>query len=616
MSRSSSAPPWGLRAVAVGAFGLLLAMLAAVALSPRAEAAFTTAKCAGPDIIGRGASFARDAHKVFNFNFKNNHCIGTPGFGDINVTYEPAGSGAGKSSMKVREEGGPRFGMSDEPPPPDEIAQMNAGTGSEPAETDVDPSDNGKIHVIPAAVGAVAPLVNFPNGCDPADLPEASKTSTTAALIRVRFTREQFEKVWGKDPAFDTWREVFPSLEDVAACKQPIIRVVRWDTSGTTYAFKDYLNSIDGAEGWLTTYIANEENRQWPGSVVGARADCAGNTGPGSQEDAIDQLTSGCGSGNDDLVAKLIEVDGSVGYSDISTARGEGLAVDPAGGDNDTYWTQVENAAGNFVEPTADPDGFRTDGENGANCQATEFVNVPTTTFEDWSKATGVTSQVGFGICTMTYGLVFDDSADVWGASSAEEAKARTVKDYWTNIVSPAGQAGLFANDYAPLPPSILPIAKAGVEAIDWNKGEGGGGGPVTPPPPPPPAIQPILTPPAVIAPPSSNFSVTKKAISSKTGQATVSVRLPGAGKLVLVGTAKNGKKNIQVGRVTLNANKAGTFKLTLKPSAAAKKLLSKKGKLKVNLKLTFTPKGGSAKASSSAVTLKLAKQGKKGKKK
>ena len=37
----------------------------------------------------------------------------------------------------------------------------------------------------------------------------------------------------------------------------------------------------------------------------------------------------------------------------------------------------------------------------------------------------------------MTYGLVFDDNSAVWGGSAGgEESKARTVKDYWENIVS------------------------------------------------------------------------------------------------------------------------------------------------------------------------------------
>ncbi len=55
---------------------------------------------------GAGASFAKDAHKVFNFNFKNAYCPGTPA---PYVTYEALGSGAGRHSMKVRNRT-PRFG--------------------------------------------------------------------------------------------------------------------------------------------------------------------------------------------------------------------------------------------------------------------------------------------------------------------------------------------------------------------------------------------------------------------------------------------------------------------------------------------------------------------------
>ncbi|MEX2105303.1 MAG: hypothetical protein WD810_00240 [Solirubrobacterales bacterium] len=592
----------------VGAVALLLSALAAVCLAPRADAAFTTGKCAGSDIVGRGASFARDAHNVFINNFQPIYCSGTAAL--AGVTYEALGSGAGRLSMKVRETGGPRFGMSDEPPTVAEVAQMNAGTGNEPAGTDTNEGDNGQIHVIPAAVGAVAPLVNFPDNCDVNLLPAGAKTAeqnldgdgTPDDVIRVRFTKSQFENVWAKSAASDEWDEVFPALEADADCSKPIIRVVRFDDSGTSFAFKDYLNSIDGAEGWLSLYGTGGKTREWPNAVLGARADCAGSpTGPGSQEDAIDQLTSGCSNGNGSLVAKLVATDGSVGYSDISTARSNSpsLAITPEGNDNDTYWTQIENGANTFTEPTSSPNGFRTDGPKGANCQATEFENLPASTLGDWSQATGVTSQVGYGICTLTYGLVFDDSADVWGGSPVEEAKARTVKDYWENIVSLPAQAALFPNDYAPLPAGILTIAKAGVESVEWQGGSGEEGIKN------PPVDTPKVTPP-VVTPPSNQFSLLKKAISSKTGQATISVKLPGAGKLVMVGTAKSGKKTIKVGQVVLNANKAGTFKLTLKPSGAAKKALKAKGSLKVALKLTFTPSGGSAKASNSAVTLKL----------
>ncbi|HEY5941563.1 MAG TPA: hypothetical protein VIT89_01720 [Solirubrobacterales bacterium] len=614
MSRTFTGPRWGLGTGVAGILALLLSALAALCLTTRADAAFTTGKCAGSDIVGRGASFARDAHNVFINNFQPIYCAGTPAL--AGVTYEALGSGAGRLSMKVREAGGPRFGMSDEPPTPAEVAQMNAGTGNEPAGTDANPADNGQIHVIPAAVGSVAPLVNFPDNCDVNLLPAGSKTaeqdldldSTPDDVIRVRFSKAQFEAVWAKDGAADEWDEAFPALAADADCDKPIIRVVRFDDSGTSYAFKDYLNTIDGGQGWLTTYVTgSNKTREWPGAVFGKRTDCPGEpNGPGSEADATDQLTSGCSNGNGSLVAKLVATDGSVGYSDVSTARSNSpsLAITPEGNDNDTYWTQVENGSNTFTEPTSSPNGFRTDGPRGANCQTTEFTGLPASTLGDWSKATGVTSDVGFGICTLTYGLVFDDSSDVWGSSPAEEAKARTVKDYWENIVSTPAQAALFPNDYAPLPASILAIAKAGATSIDWQKGEGGGGGEEEKPQPKT-QDPPVVTPP-VITPPSNAFSVTKKAISSKTGKATISLKLPGAGKVVMVGKAKNGKKTINVGKVTLNAAKAGTFNLTLSPSGAAKQVLNRTGSLKVNLTIAFTPTGGTTKSSNSAVTLKL----------
>lgn len=619
MSRSFDAPRWGLRAGVAGALALLLSALAALCPAPRADAAFTTGKCAGADIVGRGASFARDAHNVFINNFQPIYCAGTPAL--AGVTYEALGSGAGRLSMKVREAGGPRFGMSDEPPTPAEVAQMNAGTGSEPAEADLNPADNGNIHVVPAAVGAVAPLVNFPDNCDVELLPAGAKTAeqnldgdgTPDDVVRVRFTKAQFEAIWAKDASADNWTEVFPELATDSDCNKPVIRVVRFDDSGTSYAFKDYLNSIDGGQGWLTTYVnGSNKTREWPNAVFGTRSDCAGSpNGPGSQEDSIDQLTSGCSNGNGSLVAKLVATDGSVGYSDVSTARSNSpsLAIAPEANDNDTYWTQVENASDAFTEPTSSPNGFRTDGPKGANCQTTEFTGLPSSTFGDWSSATGVDSAVGYGICTMTYGLVFEDSSDVWGGSAAEEAKARTVKDYWENILSTPAQASLFPNDYAPLPANILAISRTGIASVDWQKGEGGGGEEEKPIGDPPVAKPVGSSPPPVVLPPSNAFSVTRKAISSKTGKATISLKLPGAGKVVLVGKAKNGKKSINVGKVTLDAAKAGTFNLTLTPSGAAKQVLKQKGSLKVTLAITFTPTGGSAKATNSAVTLKLKKK-------
>ena len=52
---------------------------------------------------------------------------------------------------------------------------------------DSDPSNDGLIHVVPAAVGAVAPLVNFPDGCDVGLLDAASRTTRRSLDARQRF---------------------------------------------------------------------------------------------------------------------------------------------------------------------------------------------------------------------------------------------------------------------------------------------------------------------------------------------------------------------------------------------------------------------------------------------
>lgn len=609
MSDTTSAPVRGARAIAAGLLALLLTALTAFALAPRASADFTTGKCAGPNIIGEGGSFAKDAQIKFNESFKTNFCAGTPGFGQINVTYKPEGSGAGVASMTNRTLI-PRFGGSDDPPTVAEVQAMNAGSASA--------TDDGKLHVFPIAVGSVVALVNFPDGCDPEKLTAEHRTVSAAeitatpakkALLRVRFPKTLFEKVWAGE-LNAKWTEAFPELDATPACEVPITRVVRFDQSGTTFTLKDYLNSIKPDRGWKTTFstTGTGKTREWPNAEFGI-GQCP-EAAPGKQPDAIDHLTSNCAKGNGQLIAKLVATDGSIGYSDLATARNNNptLAVDPTKPNAPTtpYWTQVQNGAGNFTEPTADEaDGYKTVGATkGSNCLGAEFKNAPLTSFDSWADTSGVNSQQGWGICTLTYALVFDDNAAVWGNTPEEEAKARTVKDYEESILTSTAQGLLFGADYAPVPEPFLALSRAAVAEIGWNKSAGGT---VTPPPPPPkPTPTPGKPAPIVI---SNQFSLLRKTVSSAKGSATISVKLPGAGKLDVLGTAKSGGKKITVGHVVLTAGKAGTFSVTLKPSAAAKAILSKDGKLNVSLKITFSPTGGTAKTTNSSVTLKLAKK-------
>jgi ABC-type phosphate transport system substrate-binding protein len=448
------------------------------------QANFTTGKCLGADTTGRGASFANSAHTAWETNFENDFCAEVGSFPEL--TYDPAGSGAGRRAVGERTGSNadgsqsrnqpPRFGMSDEPPSPTGQSQMNQGTDAA--------GDEGIIHVLPAAVGSVVAAVNFPNNCDRSLLPDTAETNPASAnsapfIDRVRFTRTQYEAIWNGDASADEWTDVFPSLASDADCGGFITRVVRFDDSGTSFAFKDYLHHINGARGWLTTYTT-PDTRTWPNASVGARPDCgAGINGPTGAH-----LTSGCANGNGSLVQKLLTTDGGIGYSDIATARSNGYGITPgAVRDDDVFWTQLQNPSGTFIEPTADPNGYQTAGPKGANCLDVSFSNVPTTgigglpaTTGDWSNVSGADAPNGYVICTLTYGLAFDDNKNAYALQPdqvAEEAKARTVKDYWTSIISDDGQNVLFAADYSPLPPEIAVLTDAGVNSICWNKAGG-----------------------------------------------------------------------------------------------------------------------------------------------
>ena len=457
--------------------------------------------------------------------------------------------------------------------------------------------------MIPAAVGAVAPLVNFPNGCDPELLDDQYRTVTKAeitgdakkkALLRVRFTKSKFEKVWAQGDAgapMVNWSDVFPELVSggpVPACEVPIIRVVRFDESGTSFAFKDYLSTIEPARGWTAKYATEDTTaltRKWPGAEFGSGGQCGGTSGrrqAGRRHRPSDQRLRQRQRPADRETGRT---DGSVGYSDISTA---GSTARPsrstrAGqGADDAYWTQVENGSNVFAEPTASPNGFRTDGAKGANCKATEFTNVPGAPRSAIGRPrAGSTRQVGFGICTLTYGLVFDDNAAVWGDSAGRGGEGQDGQGLLDEHRRPGSQSGLFAattrrcrptSSRSPKPASIRSAGKAGPA----NRRH--------------PRNSHRRKPTAKKTHPSSRRPATRSRCCARRSRPKPVARpsrssSPGAGQARgHVGTAKNGKKTVKVGRVVLNASKAGTFELTLNPSAAAKQLLKEKGSLKVNL--------------------------------
>jgi hypothetical protein len=131
---------------------------------------------------------------------------------------------------------------------------------------------------------------------------------------------------------------------------------------------------------------------------------------------------------------------------------------------------------------------------------------------------------------------------------------------------------------------------------------------------PAPPVDQPVTTPPA---PPSNAFTVGSK-IVFKSGKTVLSVTVPGPGTLQVAPApagarsaqaravaAKKKKKPALIKSVKVNVKKAGVVKVTLKPTAAGKKVLKKKGKITQKMRITFTPTGGAANAKTKSITIK-----------
>jgi hypothetical protein len=122
-----------------------------------------------------------------------------------------------------------------------------------------------------------------------------------------------------------------------------------------------------------------------------------------------------------------------------------------------------------------------------------------------------------------------------------------------------------------------------------------------TPLPVPQPQPQPSPAPPL----PSNVFSAGKLALERKHGGAMLNVSVPGAGLLYVTDArhqiaiasrrANSNEKPILIRTASAQTTGPQTVRVFLRPTAAAKKLLGKNGRLRFRLQLTFTPEGGLA---------------------
>lgn len=654
----------------------VLAIAVSALAAPSAHAAFTIEHCKGAPVEGQGSSAQKEAQQEFWTTASIWRGSSGCGSSAPSVKYQPEGSGCGIASIGgeasksncfgfTAAESGPgiraqstRFGGSDAPLTETQQAHADAAGSEHP----------GVIHQIPVAAFAVTIVVHFPDGCtlkDPGtgaaadgvgsangntstggpNDPAGGETGDTFAkeTLRVHIADEELERIF--EGRAEKWENIVPVAdmeEDTKSAKPmtpaecgalPVIRIVRFDGSGTTYNLKAFLSLLEATQGtsglWTTSPVAGD-NTVWPETFGGAKKTPPAVNSSKECTEAVspNHICTGLEKGGGEVAAAVQKTNGSIGYVDLATARKKGFSMKEKA-DQHTYWVPLQTVSPeesdkigkSFVEPTKSPTSNLSASPEGANCLGADYRGYPTTgadpTLGSWEKAiaTGGSKSAletaplsAYPVCGLTYDFAFDDDAPVYGESPEEQAKARTVKDYLEAVESTEGQYGLVVRDYGVLPANIIQIAQNGVKAIDWKKSASSGGGSKEEVKTPPPTEEKTGGSGGVVTPPSNAFSIAGAKVKGKS--IVLSLVLPGSGT-VSINAIGGGVKVSQLSASVSGGN--GVVTLTVSKAALAKLAKAKGHKLVVKITITFTPTGGTAATQSKTITLTQA-HAKKGK--
>jgi len=289
----------------------------------------------------------------------------------------------------------------------------------------------------PVAGSGVAPVTN---------LTEANCGVKPPASLN--FTGRELSRIMGGDVAKWNDAELVATNPGLEKCTGAITRVVRQDSSGTTNIIKQYLIRIDNERSGATCANGKKweayftTNTEWPGKQK-----------PG-EEGTCSTITTAPKSGNGELLTKLKETPGGIGYADLNEAHGSGLLL-----------PNIQNATATSFQPP--------NVGTAANCDF-KALSLPGLTASDavglnnednWSNnnevngspnhenATNLGSK--FPICGITFMLVYaglDNGAVANPISRLTADQRRTLYSYSTFVLSSAAQELLGSSFYSPIP--------------------------------------------------------------------------------------------------------------------------------------------------------------------
>lgn len=262
------------------------------------------------------------------------------------------------------------------------IAQIKAATvdfGS--SDAPLKPEELAKFGLaqFPSVIGGVVPVINVPGVASGAMKLDGA---TLANIFLGKIT------MWN-DPA------IVALNGGVKLPEKKITVVHRSDGSGTTFNFSNYLSKVSPE--WKTK-VGEGTSVQWPGGVGG--------------------------KGNEGVASYVKQIKGSVGYVELAYALQNKMAH-----------TQLQNAAGQFVQPSAE--SFQAAASTADWASAKDFNLV----------ITNASGEKSWPITATNFILMYKQPKD---AKRSSDARA-FFKWAFEN-----GQAQAQALDYVPLPPELV----------------------------------------------------------------------------------------------------------------------------------------------------------------
>ena len=478
------------------------AAVAALAAPGTASAASDlSAQCEGSSIKGQGSTFQAPLQERWNGDFNTSKnllsCNGEhgPTKGTPKVEYlhtgANAGSGACLKGYGAEKTGKEEYGTyafcgTDEAPNATQKGEIEAHkTGGE----------GESLETIPVAQGAVAIIVNLPEGCKAKS--EVTVGTASDKLGRLVLTDKTLEGVY--HGTITTWKGLIEAQEgsgnDKLECTKNgegegenarVIPVVRLDKSGTTHIFKSWLEQVntegfkaEAAVGCSST--APEEERKWSEVSFG----CENQRWPTAAH-----VVRGTENGNPGVVKAVEANAGSLGYADLAVARQEKeFSEKGKGGENvkgtatkqgeqsKKFWVELQDTAAPEAKGYADPSSTGdVTAASQSNCAGTVYTDKsgevfpPKTTRESWAPAKATIVQKKYGICGLTYDLAFRQYAFYKGTTKEEATTAHDYLRWATNIKAEGGGAYIKASDYEKLPTSVVEEVEDGLEEVGFEK--------------------------------------------------------------------------------------------------------------------------------------------------